>query len=435
MGEGKERTGARKRRPGICETDMGRKKRRKDVARNGAGQARPRRSFPVVVFIPGFVIGVSAAVVVLSGLSSSSRRGPGETALPGAAVPPLVAEELRPAEEAFAAGRAMEAVGLFDAVYRRHPDRPEPLIGLVRVFIASKRFSDALEASKEAVRLAPENAACHLARGQALEAAGAAEEAEKSYARAAELAPEDPAPPYRLGRLAEARSHDEVAIQYYRQALAADPLYEPAIHHLAGQLMDAGAFDEAERLLVAALERVPGQTSLRLNLAHTFLRRGNAERAVEEFRTALRSVPEMPEPHYHLGCALVLLKRDQEAAESFRQALAHDPHLHRAWYALAQLYKRQGDEARAAEAFEEFARARALQTRIHDLEGRVTKRPKDGALLVELGAALLQRGRPIEALDALRRALSLAPDNERAKALHQRAREEIQRRWGDRPKG
>ncbi len=382
---------------------MARKRRKKKTSPTPPPhQPRFRRSLLLVV--PAFFGGIAIAIALFS--------PPSPDAGPLADDP-----DMRRAEAAFTAGNVNEAIDRYESVRRRHPKRPEPLMGLAKLFIACKQTESALQASEMACTIAPQSAACHVARGQALEAAGERDKARESYQRAATLDPKDPDPPYHLGRLAEAQIHTEVAMRYYRKALAIDPSHGPSAHYLAGQLMDSGQFGEAQRLLTIALKHNPEATGLRFNLAHTYLRQGDAKQAVREFRQGIARVSTMAEPYYHLGCALELLGNDREAVDAYRQALGVDPYLARAWYALAQLLQRGGGAAGAEDAFKRFAEARELLKVIHRLEAYLENNPRNVGALTELGAALLRRGKPFAAYGRLRRALELAPDNQRAKDL------------------
>jgi len=360
----------------------------------------------------------------LSGVFLVSRRAAEPKARTGAAESwgDLAADpEVVRGEEALQAGEIVEALRCFESVARRHPKRYEAFLALSEFYRSLGEFTPAIEAARRACELGPRESKCFLALGLSLEAAGENDRAARAYDRAHRLDPKDPVPLFRLGFLEERRAHSEVAVRYYRRALALDPTYAPAAHYLAGQLMDAGKFAEAERLLAAALRRDPGNTSLRLDLAHVYLRQGDASRAAELFARLVPEVPQMAEPAYHLGCALVLLGKDPEAEKAFLEALRRDPHFSSAWYALHQLRRRRGDEKAAAEALSRFETCRKLDDRINALRGLLSKNPRDVRALVELGAALLTHGKTREALRRLSQALDLDPKNARARSLWEKA--------------
>lgn len=394
----------------------------------------------LLIVLPGLLGGVALALVVLRPALRQGPEDPASQVSRAAEADNALAQDhdMLSGEAAFRAGHFLEAIRRFDAAHRRHPQQPAPLVAQTRVFLALKQGQNAISVARQACSVAADDTTCYVLLGQALEAAGDSEKAAEAYARAQNLDPKDPNPPYHLGRLAQARLQTEIAVGYYRQALAADPDFTPAASDLAGQLREAGRFDEAEQLLTAALERKPEETGqslnfaqrtwLRLNLAHTYLRKGDAAKAVKEFQLVLSRVPKMPEPHYDLGCALELLGRDAEAADAFERAVTYDPHLSQAWYALAQLRKRRGEAHEAEQAFTKFSEARELASQISDLERRIRLNPDDVDALVELGKAQLLRDKPADASHSFWRAIQVDADHEQARGLLQQAANEVGRK-------
>src|SRR5690606_37934399 len=87
------------------------------------------------------------------------------------------------------------------------------------------------------------------------------------------------------GRQAE----DEPAL---RRALQQDPMFHPALILLAQGREQAGDADEALRLLQEAIERQPGDASLRHALGLMQVRQGRREQALQSFRQAHERAPE-----------------------------------------------------------------------------------------------------------------------------------------------
>jgi tetratricopeptide (TPR) repeat protein len=418
---------------------------------SGPGGASPRNGLSRVATLKvrsflaglGFCVGLASALVVLERPARSARVAPPgllavDPEIPAIAtsyedaapLPPELAADpdMVLAEEALGKGKVDEALAHFDAARGRHPRAAEPLLSMARIFLARRQVEVAVRAAGEAAAVAPGSAACQMVLGEALDAFGERDRAEQAFLAAAAIAPTDPRPIYQLGRIAEARRQVQVAIDRYRQALKIDPAFAPAAHYLASQLRSAGEYDEAVKLLLAALGREPANLSLRLNLAHTYLRKGDAQRAADEFQKAIARAGDIAEAHYFLGRALESLKKDGEAEAALRKALALDPHLTMAWYALAQLHEHGGKRDEAARELKEFEKARALQDRIKGLRDQVAKHPGDLPGLVDLGQALLERDQPREAMDSLRKALDLDPANATARGLFSRAEEESRKR-------
>jgi hypothetical protein len=69
----------------------------------------------------------------------------------------------------------------------------------------------------------------------------------------------------------------------------------------------------------------PGFAPAQINVALHLEATDRLDEAVELYRAALSSRPDLPEAHYNLGNALLKLKRHDDAAERFRSVLRLDP--------------------------------------------------------------------------------------------------------------
>jgi predicted Zn-dependent protease len=183
-----------------------------------------------------------------------------------------------------------------------------------------------------------------------------------------------------------------------------------AAHDLATQLTEAGDFAAAEQVLDTALARSPDNTSLQLNRARLFLKKGDAPRAVAAYTRVLPQIPDAPVAQNDFGQALVLAGRDDEALAAFQRAIAMDPAFPEPWYGIGQLYQRRGNTAEAEKAFETFKTKRDLVKSIHNLEWRLRNSPGDVEIMVELARLLLEAGKTREAVTRLRMALSLSAE-------------------------
>lgn len=98
--------------------------------------------------------------------------------------------------------------------------------------------------------------------------------------------------------------------------------------------------------------------------------------------------------HLHRGVVLEQANRVKEAVAAYRQAIDYDPHLREAHDALASYYHRNGQLAKAAEAFQAVA----------NLGG-------DFLCYFNLGYLLIELGRYEEARASFERCLRLQPDD------------------------
>lgn len=136
----------------------------------------------------------------------------------------------------------------------------------------------------------------------------------------------------------------------YRDALALDPTFGPALGNLGNLLLDATRTTEAEAMFTAALAVMPDEPWLLRGKALTLLRRHAAADAEALLRRALRTVPDDAEAHETLGVLLCQSGRPIEAEAHHRAALPHLPDRPRCLGNLAVALEYQGrhQEAEAA---------------------------------------------------------------------------------------
>lgn len=125
-----------------------------------------------------------------------------------------------------------------------------------------------------------------------------------------------------------------------------------AIHVVAEQLMEAGQFDLALRLLEAAQPIYPGDfwINLYLGLAYYSHPQPRYEESVR-FVTAALAIREADSAYWLLGMALKELQRYPEAEQAFRGALRLQPQYVQAQLQLAEVLAAEEKWSEAADAF------------------------------------------------------------------------------------
>lgn len=97
------------------------------------------------------------------------------------------------------------------------------------------------------------------------------------------------------------------------------------------------AANEAEALLLRALDADPFHGQAHNNLGTIVLRRGDLARAAEAFERARTLMPGLPEPRVNLGLTFERAGRTTDAIDAYASALAADPDHIQAAQALARL--------------------------------------------------------------------------------------------------
>jgi tetratricopeptide (TPR) repeat protein len=130
-----------------------------------------------------------------------------------------------------------------------------------------------------------------------------------------------------LARLNLAIGNTRRALELYDQAASegSDLLFVK--NDLAFLLAQQGGdLDRALALAKAAVESPSGSVSTIDTLGYVYLKRGEPDVAVWQFRQAVAdATPPVPDYYYHLGMALFELGKKDQAKKAIEQALALEP--------------------------------------------------------------------------------------------------------------
>ncbi len=171
----------------------------------------------------------------------------------------------------------------------KSPDDVELMIFLAGQFEEAKRYEEALTLATEATGKASDNPAAWFSLGVI----------------------ED-----KLGKL------DKV-VAAMEKVIALDPQHATALNYLGYTFADRNMrLEEAEKLILRALQVRPEDGYFLDSLAWVHYRRGDYPRAEDELRRALKLAPNDPVILEHLGDALQAQGKEEEAAARFEKAIA-----------------------------------------------------------------------------------------------------------------
>jgi predicted O-linked N-acetylglucosamine transferase (SPINDLY family) len=336
---------------------------------------------------------------------------------------------LESATEHHRAGDLARARSLYAEFLADNPAHDLALFRSGLLELQDRRLEAALLLVQKAVRSAPDNARYQFGLGQVLDALRRWDEAAEAYRCALRT---DPTPHdthialgvslQRAGRLPEAAAA-------YRAALALKAEDPVALGNLGTALREMGAIDEAIGLLERAAALDPEAPSHAVNLAVALNQRRDFGASEATLRAVLRRDPHNPDAAFNLGNALRGLGRPREAAVCFRLAADARPGYADALNNLGNAHKELGDFASAMAAFEEALRARPdyvvalnnagclLRTLGRSDEAEQVLRrglavdPRHAALHDNLGNVLKDAGELDEAIASFRRSLEIDPAN------------------------
>ena len=363
-----------------------------------------------------------------------------------ASTPNRVTVLLRLAEVEHRLGRPPAAEALWREALALDPEQPAAHYGLGRIALDAGNASAAAEALERALELAPAAGRVHHALALTRRDLGDPGRAGFHLERANEtpapigdplvqglvLLPAGSAATLQRGLLAVQAGALDDAIRLLERATEEDPANLAAHRNLALALIDAGRPDEAISALQALARLDPADAWTQLELGRLFGVRGRFDLSLAHLERAVELAPRHKQARVELGLALARAGRPREALPQFETALDIDPfftevHNHQALVLAAMGRPDEGAQLlrkRLAAAPGDGAAARALSRILRQQQGFDEARrvltaalatapsdPRDeGALRLELGRLLALGNQPARALSELNRARRLAPE-------------------------
>ncbi len=275
--------------------------------------------------------------------------------------------------------------------------------------------------------------------GLALEGAGRSDEAKIAYKEAVERGKEIHLPLNNLGSLALKRNKPQEAEKYLREALRHQPQYGPAWLNLAEALIRLERPEESLACVESALRHSPELAHKKPAALHFLLGRcfaiTNPERALPHLSTVIEMNPDDPQARMLRGTVYATKSMLNEAIADFRTVIEQNPGMPQAWRDLGRALAFQGDYPAAKDAYK-----RALALHSEDIEVCVdlaavliemercteavtllqdvlTEVPNHGRARTNLGLAFYKLGEPKKAVDELRTAARLTPENPKPQEL------------------
>jgi tetratricopeptide (TPR) repeat protein len=142
---------------------------------------------------------------------------------------------------------------------------------------------------------------------------------------------------YNIGNAYEELGKYDKAIQYYQDALRADPGMVKADFNLAISLARMKRTDEAAAVLKRLLLNDPPNTQLIATLGWVYHLAGRDGDALEQYDAVLTLSPADQDSLYNSGIILWKVERKEEALERFRKVLVNAPNDTDALYAAGSL--------------------------------------------------------------------------------------------------
>ncbi|MGW7537612.1 tetratricopeptide repeat protein [Amycolatopsis sp. NPDC054798] len=233
------------------------------------------------------------------------------------------------------------------------PDEPELLVERALLLGDEGHFEQALDSLRQALEADPLHVSALEWRVTALRRLGRFEEAEEAAKEAIELRPDEPDLLVELGLLYDEQLRYEESIAWFDRALEKDPFLTEAITGRSAALRSLRRFDEAERGVAEALERMPWSRSVREELVwiyHDSRRLDEADQQLALLRAEARNSSEEAETTAQSGWIRFAAGDYPAAEERFRTACEKEPDEADHQFGLAWCLVRQATPQRRDEA-------------------------------------------------------------------------------------
>ncbi len=208
----------------------------------------------------------------------------------------------------------------------------------------------ALQLAKLGVERLPQDATVHYGLGRILELQGKGQEAEDEYLQALLLDPVAREPMARMLALLLKRREFDRAQRLIEAALQKDISSAPHYNWLGIVLQLQAKYPEAETAFQKAISLDPKEADYHAGLGALYLAKGEPARAEAPLKEAIRIKPNSTIALYNLGVALAMEGKSSEAIPFFEQAERSGPPTVGLLNALAKAYTETGQTPKAAEA-------------------------------------------------------------------------------------
>jgi len=300
------------------------------------------------------------------------------------------------------------AVGLYEQALKKDPNFALAYAGVADaslVMYHEKKDSfwsqKALAAAQQAERLNDNLPEVHFSLGNVYTASGKGAEAVSELKRALQLAPNSDDGYRGLGKAYLALGQKDLALQAYQKAIDLNPYYWVNYNNAGLAYSDLGEYDKALAAFQRITELEPDNSFGYLNTGMVYFQQGKYDQCIPFFQKSIHIQPHSM-AYSNLGTAFFFLKRYAESVPMFEKAVEMNPNDSMLVGNLADAYRwyNQLDKANAT-----YDRAISLSFK------QLQVNPRDASVLDGLGLCYAKKGDAIQALDFMRRARAVSPDD------------------------
>lgn len=248
------------------------------------------------------------------------------------------------------------------------PSQEDPAILLADTELGLRHFDKAQAAVDGLLKVKPNSAMAHDAKGRIYGASGDTVNAYAAFDKALAAQPDYFLAAGHAARLALANKQPEVAKQRLQAFLAKNPTSAVAMSSLAELAVSQGKPEEARSLLEKAATEQPDSVPLGLALGRLYMQQNAAAKAEAVARKMQIANPSDPMLTDLLGQAQAASGNPQGALESFSKLASLAPKSAQAQYRMAAMHLELNN---GTAAVEDLRKAVALQPNFHDANAKL----------------------------------------------------------------
>jgi tetratricopeptide (TPR) repeat protein len=258
------------------------------------------------------------------------------------APPAVLADDLKDARAALAAGRLDDAAQSFEKAAASGLAEGRAGVGLVH--LRRRQYDKAMAAFQTAQKMDPTLALAYYGQAEVLRQQDKCDQAIPLYLRSTELDKRFPEAQLALGQCLIATKQHERAVTVLNEGLKWGPKWRPKFLVALGDAeMARDSLRDAGIYYTRAREESPEDPTPRKALGNFYVRRGTWALAIPEIQSALAMDSTDVEAHFGLGQALYYDHRYNEALQEFQWVVAHDPEFPPGQLALGNLLYLAGE--------------------------------------------------------------------------------------------
>lgn len=264
------------------------------------------------------------------------------------------------------------------------------------IYMHQKKYAEAEQHFREAVKLDPFGVNQRLYLGQALGFQKKEEEQLAVFQEAEKLAPSNDELKIRMARILAEQKHFEDATKILDRVLHTKSEWDKVRFEKGRVLREQGKLDEAEQEFLHIHKGQSMFLNSRIMLAVMFLKTRELGKSIRYINDAIETEAKDADLFHIKGSILEELNRFQEAAAAYRAALEQDARNVRIRYSLGNVNEKAGRRSAG----------------LHEMEEVVAEKPDDAAALNFVGYTLSLSGEQMQRAEQLiRKALELKPDD------------------------